>query len=217
MIKIIASLTGEVFKEAKSFKTKDGKEVSTISIKTLVKCQDKSLGERQVIISASKEGENTDLYAFKPGDRIKAKGIISVRKKEGRLFLNLTLEEISSTDSIEDKISGEMEFRGIVGKEVKENFDKNNRPFVAFSAYSSYIKDKERQYVWVHFIRFDAKREKFLAPKAKVQILGFAEIKYYKETLDLHCRVSKIKPWQPKLSGDDSSIEQEEEIEGLEF
>ncbi len=214
MIKIITCLTGEVFKEAKSFKTKDGKEVTTISFKTMVESKQKNLEKRSVIVSASKEGEAKDLYAFKPGDRIKAKGIISVRKKDGRLFLNLALEDIKSSEKEEDKISGEMEFRGIVGKEVMESFDKNRRSFVAFSAYSSYLKDKERQYVWVHFIQFEAKREKFLCPKAKVQILGIAEIKYYKEMVDLHCRVSKIKPWEPKLSGGDSSIE---ETEGLEF
>ncbi len=197
MINLNVNVIGEISQEAKTITRKDGKTFSTITIKVRIPSSRPGMQGKNVFIKAVNPENSIDLSSFKPQERVRATGTMTLRKVDTKLYFNLKLSTLDKLPSFEgDKISGTMEFRGTIGKEVTCRTDKRKKPYVSFSAYSSEVVDEHVQYIWVRFIKFDYRKEDFLEPKAKIWANGDLDVLSYNDNIDLNCRFSEIKKWQ---------------------
>ncbi len=204
MIKILSTILGEVFSPETFFTTKDGKQISQLTIKTRVPSYSTNFKEKDIFLTAFKKNESLDLSTFKAGDKIIALGDISLKKKDNKIFFNLSIKEIHLSElNANYSIKGEMDFLGVVGKNIVTKTIEEKKEYTHFPAYSLSFLDNERQYIWIHFIKKDFLLEEekaLLKPRAKIHVKGDVEIKFYKDHLDFNCRIKSLDKWKNKFS-----------------
>ena len=197
MIKCNVNVCALVTKSA-TVKQVNGEEFFTFGIKLPVSGRDGVTKDLE--ISVSHDGGQGKAALFTTGKRVVIKGVLTVRKKNGKTYYNLRSDgdaEVTKSTA-EDSISGTMEFRGKTGKNpIVEKCDKNDKPFKSFSAFSRDKDGDNAEFTWVNFIYFEPKEgEDFLAPQKYVYVTGELQLNVFKDEVSLTCRVSKVEPWE---------------------
>ena len=193
MIKCEVNVCAVITRNA-SVMEKDRQEFFVFNIK--VPIVDRNGEKKNLEISVSNDGGKGVAASFTTGCRVVIKGILSVRKKNGKTFYNLRSignAEIAPSTA-EDNIEGKMEFIGKIGKNgVSTKTDKNDNPFKTFSAFSTDKDGDNAEFTWVSFMYFEPKQdEAFLAAGKYVHVNGTLQFGVYKEEVSLQCVVGEI-------------------------
>lgn len=197
MIKVQATINGVISKSATIHMAGDGKKFIGFPVKLTVPGSRNNMPGKELTVSVSKDGDESELSAFAAGTRMEATGTITFRKTDDNLYFNFHADTANlSPESNKDAIEGTLEFKGTVGKGVDEKADKKGRKYVSFSAYSTEKSGDALQFTWVRFIKFDYVKDAFLEPKAKIHATGKLTVSAYNGRIDLDCRLDEIKPWE---------------------
>lgn len=197
MIKVQATINGVISKSATVRTAGDGKKFIGFPVKLTVPGSRNNMPGKELTVSVSKDGNESELPAFAAGTRMEATGTLTFRKTGDNLYFNFHADTvILSPESTKDAIEGTLEFKGTVGKGVDEKTDKKGGKYVSFSAYSTERSGDALQFTWVRFVKFDYVREAFLEPKAKIQATGKLTVSAYNGRIDLDCRLEEVKPWE---------------------
>lgn len=197
MIKVQATINGVISKSATVRTASDGKKFIGFPVKLIVPGSRNNMPGKELTVSVSKDGDESELPAFAAGTRIEATGTLTFRKTSDNLFFNFHADTVVlCPESDKDAIEGTLEFKGTVGKGVDEKTDKKGGKYVSFSAYSTEKSGDALQFTWVRFIKFNYVKEAFLEPKMKIHATGKLTVSAYNGRIDLDCRLEEIKPWE---------------------
>ena len=157
-----------------------------------------------VFISVS--AANADASVLTQGRRIALKGTLRIKgAPDHKQYFNLAADSIELDPVAEAGISGTMEFRGSLCKDIKTPIDKKGQMYQRFSAFStdrstkSLGSDKnvgeEFCVVFVRFVHFESPIADFMVPKAKIEVKGAMRLSSFNGKIDISCKVDEIKPW----------------------
>lgn len=147
-----------------------------------------------VIISVA--ADNADAAALTQGRRVAVEGVLKIKgAAEKRTYFNLSAEKIELDPVAESGITGNMEFRGVVCKDIKTPTDKKGNRFLRFSAYSTDKVGDEFFSVFVRFVSFNEAIPSFVVPKAKIEAKGELRVSTFNGNLDLNCKVVELKEY----------------------
>lgn len=190
MIKCNATLNGVISRAATMRSGSEGKQFIGFTVKVIVPGK---TGNKEVEVSVSKDGTETEAAIFTAGKRIEATGTLTFKKKEDKLYLNFRCEEANlSPQNDKSGIEGSMEFKGTIGKQVEEKTDRKGNAYITFSAFSTEKAGETFSYTWVRFIRFSSQKEAFLTPKSKIRVKGQMELSAYYDNIGISCRIDEI-------------------------
>lgn len=145
-----------------------------------------------VIISVA--ADNADAAVLTQGRRVSVDGVLKIKgAAEKKTYFNLSAAEITLDPVEEAGISGEMEFRGVVCKDIKTPTDKKGNRYLRFSAYSTDKIGDEFFSVFVRFVSFNEAIPSFIVPKAKIEAKGELRISTFNGNLDLNCKAVELK------------------------
>lgn len=198
MIKFIVSeVCGVINSAAEVKKAKDEKEFLSFGVKLTV--QDRNGSTAEINISVSVDGGKGDKSAYTTRKRVRATGVINVRKRDGIQYYNLRADKVDFVSTSEpDKIEGTMEFQGKVDRRgIDKHNDKKGNPYKAFSAFSSEkVAEDKYESVWVRFLYFNPKDgEDFLQANAYVKCSGDLRMGVYRDAISLECLLKEVSPW----------------------
>ena len=197
MIKCNVTICGVVSKAATCRNDKDGKPFVTFAVNVVIPA--KNGINKTIEVGVAKDGTQTDVPVIELGARIELAGMLTLKKRGDNLYFNLAATGINAaTLANEDRITGQMEFRGKTGKQIEEKKDKKGRPFIAFNAFSAEKVQDGFEYTWVRFIRFDHEREAWLQPSMKISAKGNLELSVYNDRLNITCRFDEISEYVPQ-------------------
>lgn len=197
MIKVQATINGVISKSATVRTAGDGKKFIGFPVKLTVPGSRNNMLGKELTVSVSKDGDESELSEFTSGKRMEATGTLTFRKTGDSLYLNFHADTVNlSPESTKDAIDGTLEFKGTVGKGVDDKTDKKGGKYVSFSAYSTEKSGDALQFTWVRFIKFDYVKDAFLEPKAKIHATGKLTVSAYNGRIDLDCRLEEVKPWE---------------------
>lgn len=197
MIKCNVTINGTVSRAATVRTNSEGQTFICFAVKATIPA--KSGAGKQVEISVSKDGAEIDTIQYAVGARVEMRGTLTFRKHSDNLYLNFhaNMVDFAST-SDKDRIEGDIEFRGTIGKQVEEKTDKKGGKYLVFSAFSTEKDGDAFAFTWVRFIRFSAEREAFLVPKTGITAKGKLELSAYLDKLNIACRVEELAEWVKK-------------------
>lgn len=197
MIKVQATINGVISKPAAIRVAGDGKKFIGFSVRLSVPGSRNNMPGKELALSVSKDGDESELTSFTAGTRIEATGMLTFKKTSDNLYFNFHADTVVlNPESGKDTIEGTLEFKGTIGKGVDEKTDKKGGKYVSFSAYSTEKSGDSLQFTWVRFIKFDYVKDTFLEPKAKIHATGKLTVSAYNGRIDLDCRMEEIKPWE---------------------
>ena len=197
MIKCNVTVCGVVSKASTCRTNKDGKPFVAFAVNVVIPA--KSGINKTIEVSVIKDGTLTEVGNCNVGDRIEAVGVLTPKKRGDNMYFNLVATAINfATTANSDSISGDMEFRGKVGKSIDDKTDKNGKAFTLFNAFSAEKVQDGFEYVWVRFLMFDQPREAWLQPSERITAKGKFELSVYNDRLDFTCRVSEISKYVPQ-------------------
>ena len=151
-----------------------------------------------VIISVA--ADNADAAVLTQGRRVSVDGVLKIKgAAEKKTYFNLSAENIALDPVAESGISGEMEFRGVVCKDIKTPTDKKGNRYLRFSAYSSDKIGDDFFSVFVRFVSFNEAIPSFIVPKAKIEAKGELRISTFNGNLDLNCKAVELKEYVKAL------------------
>lgn len=159
MIKCNVTVCGTISRQAQMRANKEGKQFISFGISVVV--QAKTSINKTVEISVAKDGDNqAELVNYPIGSRVEVAGVLQFHKKGDVLYLNLSASGVNSFNAgNQDAITGSIEFRGTIGKQVEVKTDKKGKPYTMFSAYSSEKDGENYSYTWVRFMQFDTQKQ----------------------------------------------------------
>ena len=148
------------------------------------------------------KGKQSDISLYSENKRVSVKGSMNIRTKGEELAYYITADNITTKEVAElDSINGDLHFVGYLRKDnvCEEKTDRNGKPYLTFSAYSSEKVGDNFVNTWVSFKRFkanddDVLREDWFQSKANVDITGDLQISAYKGRVGISSRVKTIKP-----------------------
>ena len=191
MIKCNVTVCGIVAQQAAMRTSKEGKPFLAVSVKVVVPARNGS--DKTIEISVRKDGSEADIADYRVGERIEVTGTLTLKQRGDKLYFNLSADDVDfSPKTDEDAVTGEMEFRGKVGKRIDERTDKKGNPYLQFSAHSTEKVGESFESIWVRFIRFDAEREAWLQPGCRVQVKGEVSLSAYNDSLNISCKVAEM-------------------------
>lgn len=191
MIKCNVTVCGIVAQQATMRTSKEGKPFLAVPVKVVVPARNGS--DKTIEISVRKDGSEADIADYRVGERIEVTGTLTLKQRGDKLYFNLSADDVDfSPKTDEDAVSGEMEFRGKVGKRIDERTDKKGNPYLQFSAHSTEKVGESFESIWVRFIRFDAERETWLQPGCRVQVKGEVSLSAYNDSLNISCKVAEM-------------------------
>ena len=197
MIKCNVTINGTVSRAATVRTNGEGQSFICFSVKATIPA--KSGAGKQVEISVSRDGGETDTAQYAVGTRVEMQGTLTFRKRGDNLYLNFHADAVDFAPAADkDSIAGSIEFRGTIGKQVEDKTDKKGGKFLVFSAFSTEKDGEALAFTWVRFIRFSAEREAFLVPKSGITAKGKLELKAYLDKLNIACRVEELAEWAKK-------------------
>ena len=151
-----------------------------------------------VIISVA--ADNADAAVHTQGRRVSVDGVLKIKgAAEKKTYFNLSAENIALDPVAESGISGEMEFRGVVCKDIKTPTDKKGNRYLRFSAYSTDKIGDDFFSVFVRFVSFNEAIQSFIVPKAKIEAKGDLRISTFNGNLDLNCKAVELKEYVKAL------------------
>ena len=191
MIKCNVTVCGIVAQLAAMRTSKEGKPFLAVPVKVVVPARNGS--DKTIEISVRKDGSEADIADYRVGERIEVTGTLTLKQRGDKLYFNLSADDVDfSPKTDEDAVTGEMEFRGKVGKRIDERTDKKGNPYLQFSAHSTEKVGESFESIWVRFIRFDAEREAWLQPGCRVQVKGEVSLSAYNDSLNISCKVAEM-------------------------
>lgn len=191
MIKCNVTVCGIVAQLATMRTSKEGKPFLAVPVKVVVPARNGS--DKTIEISVRKDGSEADIADYRVGERIEVTGTLTLKQRGDKLYFNLSADDVDfSPKTDEDAVTGEMEFRGKVGKRIDERTDKKGNPYLQFSAHSTEKVGESFESIWVRFIRFDAEREAWLQPGCRVQVKGEVSLSAYNDSLNISCKVAEM-------------------------
>lgn len=198
MIKCNVTVCGTISRQAQMRANKEGKQFISFGISVVV--QVKTGINKTIEISVAKDGNNqAELVNYPIGSRVEVAGVLQFHKKGDVLYLNLSALGVNSSNAgNQDTITGSIEFRGTIGKQVEVKTDKKGKPYTMFSAYSSEKDGENYSYTWVRFMQFDTPKADWVQTKAGINAKGDLQVGAYNDRLDLTCRITKLTPWEKK-------------------
>ena len=147
-----------------------------------------------VIISVA--ADNADAAVLTQGRRVSVDDVLKIKgAAEKKTYFNLSAENIALDPVAESGISGEMEFRGVVCKDIKTPIDKKGNRYLRFSAYSTDKIGDDFFSVFVRFVSFNEAIPSFIVPKAKIEAKGELRISTFNGNLDLNCKAVELKEY----------------------
>ena len=200
MIKCNVTVCGTVCRQAQMRANKEGKQFISFGISVVV--QAKTGINKTVEISVAKDGDNqAELVNYPVGSRIEVAGVLQCHKKGDALYLNLSASGVNTFNAgSQDAITGTIEFRGTIGKQVDVKTDKKGKPYTLFSAYSSEKDGDNYAYTWIRFMQFDTTKADWVQAKAGINAKGDLQVGAYNDRLDLTCRITELTPWEKKAA-----------------
>ena len=207
MIKCNVTVCGTLSRAAVKRTNREGNSFSTFGIKVVI--PDNAGNDKIIEISVAKDGDD-DISMLAIGSRIEVIGVLTFHKKDDNLWLNLSANGINSFNAGDkDSITGEMEFRGTLGKKsIELKKDRKGNPFRIFFAYSSEritsaTENEEAKYafIWVRFVQFNANGSDWLAPSVGVDVKGDLNLTVYNNNISLGCRVKELTQWDKTQRG----------------
>lgn len=202
MIKSNVTVCGVVGKKSSSRTNKEGKPFVTLTVDVVIAAR--SGINKTVAVQVIKDGTITEVGDYLEGERVEVTGVMTIKKRGDQWLFNLRADSVNTVGAeSKDGITGDIEFRGKVGKNIEEKQDKKGKPFLVFSAFSTEKNGEEFEFTWVRFLRFDGKREDWLQQGARVSVKGAMELSVYNDRLDISCRVAEMSEYvpQPYMSG----------------
>ena len=198
MIKCNVTVCGTISRQAQMRANKEGKQFISFGISVVV--QAKTGINKTIEISVAKDGNNqAELVNYPIGSRVEVAGVLQFHKKGDVLYLNLSALGVNSFNAgNQDAITGSIEFRGTIGKQVEVKTDKKGKPYTMFSAYSSEKDGENYSYTWVRFMQFDTQKADLLHAKAFINSKCDLQVGAYNYRLDLTCRITDLTPWEKK-------------------
>ena len=128
MIKCNVTINGTVSRAATVRTNSEGQTFICFGVKATIPA--KSGAGKQVEISVSKDGGETDIAPYAVGARVEMQGTLTFRKRSDNLYLNFHADTVDfAPASDKDSIAGDIEFRGTIGKQVEEKTDKKGGNF----------------------------------------------------------------------------------------
>ena len=200
MIKCNVTVCGTISRQAQMRANKEGKQFISFGISVVIPA--KSGINKTVEISVAKDGDNqAELVNYPVGSRVEVAGVLQFHKKGDVLYLNLSASGVNSFNAgNQDAITGSIEFRGTIGKQVEVKTDKKGKPYTMFSAYSSEKDGENYSYTWVRFMQFDTPKADWVQTKAGINAKGNLQVGAYNDRLDLTCRITELTPWEKKTT-----------------
>ena len=197
MIKCNVTINGTVSRTATVRTNSEGQSFICFSVKVAILA--KSGAGKQVEISVSRNGGETDTARYATGARVEMQGTLTFRKRGDNLYLNFHADAVDFAPATDkDSVAGSIEFRGTIGKQVEEKTDKKGGKYLVFSAFSTEKNGEALDFTWVRFIRFSAEREAYLVPKSGITAKGKLELTAYLDKLNIACRVEELAEWVKK-------------------
>lgn len=199
MIKCQVCVCGAISRGASVKKDKEDNPFVSFGVKYPVIGRDKEVLDLD--ISVTTDGGKDLVSVYTTGRRVEINGVLIIRKKDGRIYLNLRADEggikLAKTTA-GDKFEGTIEFKGKIGKNgVDEKPDKRGNTFKSFSAFSSDRNGDKTDFTWVRFLYFNPKDgENFLQANAYVECHGDLRLGVYKGALSLDCLLKDVAVWE---------------------
>ena len=196
MIKCNVKVCGIINRAASVKQTADGKSFVAFGMSVDVPS---TKGEVvPVIISVA--ADNADAAVLTQGRRVAVDGVLKIKgAAEKKTYFNLSVANIALDPVAESGISGEMEFRGVVCKDIKTPTDKKGNRYLRFSAYSTDKIGDDFFSVFVRFVSFNEAIPSFIVPKAKIEAKGELRISTFNGNLDLNCKAVELKEYVKAL------------------
>lgn len=149
-----------------------------------------------VSVNISVAAENADVAALTQGRRVSIEGVLKIKgAAEKKTYFNLSADKIEMDPVAESGIVGEMEFRGVVCKDIKTPTDKKGNRYLRFSAYTTDKVGEDFYSVFVRFVSFNEAIPSFVVPKAKIEAKGELRISTFNGKLDLNCKAVELKEY----------------------
>lgn len=154
------------------------------------------------------KGKQSDISLYSEKKRVSVKGRMNIRTKGEELAYYINAESITTKEVAElDSIDGDLRFVGFLRKDkvCEEKTDRNGKPYLIFSAYSSEKVGDSFVNTWVNFRRFPEKdtgietvKPEWMQPKAHVIIDGDLHLEYYGGKVRISSRVKDMSLWEKK-------------------
>ena len=201
MIKCNVTVCGTVCRQAQMRANKEGKQFISFGISVVV--QAKTCINKTVEISVAKDGDN-QAETGQLSSRFPYRGgcVLQFHKKGDALYLNLSASGVNTFNAgSQDAITGTIEFRGTIGKQVEVKTDKKGKPYTLFSAYSSEKDGDNITYLHLDsFTAVDTTKADWEQAKAGINAKGDLQVGAYNDRLDLTCRITELTPWDKESS-----------------
>lgn len=192
MIKCNVKVCGIINRAASVKQTVDGKSFVAFGMSVEVP----STKGDAVSVNISVAADSADAAVLTQGRRVAVDGVLKIKgAAEKKTYFNLSAENIALDPVAESGISGEMEFRGVVCKDIKTPTDKKGNRYLRFSAYSTDKISEEFFSVFVRFVSFNEAIPPFIVPKAKIEAKGELRISTFNGNLDLNCKAVELKEY----------------------
>lgn len=192
MIKCNVKVCGIINRAASVKQTADGKSFVTFGLSADVP----STKGDAVPVNISVAAENADVAVLTQGRRVSIEGVLRIKgTAEKKIYFNLSADNIELDPTSESGIFGEMEFRGVVCKDIKTPTDKKGNRYLRFSAYSSDKVGDEFYSVFVRFVSFNEPIPACVVPKAKIEAKGELRVSTFNGNLDFNCKATELKEY----------------------
>lgn len=193
MIKCNVKVCGIVNRAASVKQTADGKSFVAFGLTVTVPATKGDVVSLNISVAA----DNADIASLTEGRRVAIDGVLKIKgAPEKRQYFNLAAEKIELDPVAESGVSGEMQFRGTLCKDIVTPTDKKGNRFLRFSAYSTYKVGDEFYSVFVRFVRFSDAMESFLVPKGKIEAKGELRITSFNGNLDFSCKIAELSEYK---------------------
>lgn len=165
MIKAEATVNGIISRSAMMKTGKDGKSFTAMTVK--VDVTDRNGSGISIEISVGKDGYDTNEAAkLTIGQRVEIVGTMNFKKRSEHLYVNLSAKQITLNPASQtDSVTGDLEFKGSLGKQIDRKTDKNGGDYQIFSGFSTEKVAETFEFTRVRFVRFSNDECKALASK----------------------------------------------------
>lgn len=197
MLRSNVTVCGVVSKKSCCRTNKEGKAFVTLTVNVVIPAR--SGINKTVEVAVIKDGSIIEVGDYAEGEHVEVSGVMTIKKRGEQWLFNLRADNVKvAGEDSKDGITGDMDFRGKVGKNIEEKQDKKGNPFLLFSAFSTEKNDETFEYTWVRFLHFGGKREEWLQQGARVSAKGTLELSAYNDRLDITCRVKEMEEYVPQ-------------------
>lgn len=193
MLKAEVTLSGVISRSAVARTAKDGKNYITFGV--VINLMQRNGEQSRFDISVSMDAQPFDAPSFTEGQRVDLSGEMVFKKRGDAFYLNLYAKSAQPSASTADSLTGKLQFRGALGKNIESRTDKKGNPMLIFSGYSTEKVGEAFEYVWVRFVAFKSEREPWMEPKGKFEATGDLEMWLFAGKPSLSCRVEEMKQY----------------------